>query len=115
MNSNEYKDKDNITKGREKSNATKHKKHRYRRKHDSNHHSSSVTYFVGETPNIDRILCLLSEKLERGVTWDKFHGKFNNYILKKFRHAEEVVCIATDMEDQTTAFEAIHTTEDLTQ
>ena len=42
------------------------------------------------------------------VTWDKFCDKFNNYILKDFRHAEDVVCIVTDTQDQTMYFEARH-------
>ena len=53
----------------------------------NNHQSSSATYFVGETPEIEVILCLLSEKLEKGVTWDKFREKSKNYILINFSHA----------------------------
>ena len=61
------------------------------------------------------ILCLLSEKLKKAVIWDKFCQKSRNHILKNFRHAEDVVCIETDMEDPTTNFEAGHMPEDLTE
>ena len=42
------------------------------------------------------------------VTWYKFRDKFKNCILKNFRHAEGVVCIATDTEDPNTDFEERH-------
>ena len=34
--------------------------------------------------------------------------------MKNFRHAKDVVCILTDLEDLTTAFKARHMPEDLT-
>ena len=40
---------------------------------------SQQTLFC-ETSEIDGILYLLSEKLDKIVTWDKFRDKFNNYI-----------------------------------
>ena len=40
------------------------------------------------------------------VTWDKFRDKFNIYILNSLRHEQIIVCIATDIEDTATAFEA---------
>ena len=53
--------------------------------------------------------------MEKRATWDKFPEKFKIYILKKFRHAEDVVWISTDMEDPTTALEAKHMPEYLTE
>ena len=57
MNTKEDKDNDDVTKGIKKAPATTNKKQRYIRRHDNNHHSSSATDFVGETPEIDGILC----------------------------------------------------------
>ena len=54
-------------------------------------------------------------KTGKRVTQDNFHEKFKSYILKNFRHAEEVVCILTDLEDQATAFKERYTPEDLTE
>ena len=45
-------------------------------------------------------------KTGKRVTWDKFCDKFNNYILNNFRHVEDFVCIATDLDYMTTAFKA---------
>ena len=38
------------------------------------------------------------------VIWDELQEKSENYNLKNFRHADDVVCIATDLEDPSTPF-----------
>ena len=54
-------------------------------------------------------------KTRKRVTWDKFCDIFKNYILKNCRHAEDFVCIATDIEAPATSLEEIHMPGDLTQ
>ena len=69
MTPNKDKDNDNVTQGTEK---PPHKKQIYRRRHDKNHHTANMTDFVGETPDIDGKLCLLSEKLEKELPGTSF-------------------------------------------
>ena len=54
-------------------------------------------------------------KTGKRVTWDKFREKFNNYILDRSRHAEEVVFMSTSKEDPTTDFKARHMPKYLTE
>ena len=54
-------------------------------------------------------------KTGKKVTRDKFCDKFKNYILKNFIYAEDIVCIATDMQDRTADFKARHMHEYLTE
>ena len=54
-------------------------------------------------------------KTGKTVTWEKFCDKFNICILKNFRHVEDVVYIATDLEYLTTAFKARHMPEYLSE
>ena len=65
MASNEYKDNDNISRGKENVTLTAHNNQIYNRRYDNNHHRSSATEFFGETPEIGKVLCLLLEKQEK--------------------------------------------------
>ena len=48
-------------------------------------------------------------------TRETFCDKSKNYILNNFRHAEDIVCISTDLEYPTMDFQARHIPEDLTE
>ena len=54
-------------------------------------------------------------KTGKRVTWDKFRDKFKSYILNNFRRVEDVMGIATYLEDPTTAFKVRHMPAYLTE
>ena len=68
MNSKKDKDNVNVAKVTDKYPKITHKKQSYRKRYDNNHHSFTVTDFFDETPEIDGILYLLTEKMEKRVT-----------------------------------------------
>ena len=70
-------------------------------------------YFMGDTPEIGAVLCLLSKKLDIGTYFDKFRGKINRYLERRFDNEKYVMCAVTDMEDTMKTFEEKNMTEGL--
>ena len=42
----------------------------------------SIGSFVGETPELEAVLGLFSERLDKGVAFDKFTKILKNHVLK---------------------------------
>jgi len=66
--------------------------------------SESKTY-QGETPELNAVLGLMSERLDYGVTFDVFQERLKNHVLKTFKRADDVVIRVTDLTDLNTDFE----------
>ena len=58
---------------------------------------------------------LLSLSIYVKLSCDKFLGKLKNYVFNHFKHAEDVVCVPTDLTDPTTNFESKFMPSDLTK
>jgi len=50
---------------------------------------SDLRSFLGETPELDAVIGLLSERLDKGVTFERFRDQVKNYVLKNYKKAEE--------------------------
>ena len=44
-------------------------------------------YFKGETPELNAVLGLIIERLDQGVTFEKFQDVLKNYVLKNSHKA----------------------------
>ena len=44
-------------------------------------------YFKGETPELNAVLGPITERLDQGVTFEKFQDVLKNYVLKNFTQA----------------------------
>ena len=71
--------------------------------------------FREETPELNAVLGLAPERLEQGVTFDKFQDVLKNYILKNFQKAEEIVEMVTDLNDMFPNFKNKHMPKELTK
>ena len=72
-------------------------------------------YFNRETPELNTVIGLITERLDQGVTFDKFQFLLNNYVLKNFRNAEDIVEIIIDLNDEVTNFDTKHMPDELTE
>jgi len=70
--------------------------------------------FTTETPELDAVLSLLSEKVEKGVTFDVFQKRLENYMLKNLPRAEDITKLITALEDPTERFEELYGPANLT-
>ena len=59
--------------------------------------------FSGETPELNAVLGLITERLYQGVTFDKFQD-----VLKNFHKSEDIVEMVTDLNDPSPNFETKH-------
>ena len=87
-----------------------------RNQHRSNRRSENELMlnskgFIGETPELEAVIGLLSEKLDKGVTMEQFQEKLKLYVLKNF--GEDVVALVSDFYDPRTDFETKHAPIDL--
>ena len=55
--------------------------------------------FMGETPELDIVLCLKSERLNKSVPFKKFQERLSNYVLKNIPRAEDVVMLINELQD----------------
>ena len=53
--------------------------------------SAALRQFRGETPDIDAVLCLSTERIDKNVPFEIFQKKIKNYVLKEFKRAEDIV------------------------
>ena len=72
-------------------------------------------YFKGETTKLNAALGIINGRLDQGVTFEKFQDVLNNYVVNKFRMAEDIVEIITDLNDTVTNFDTKHMPDDLTE
>ena len=75
---------------------------------------SEQKYFKGETPELNAFLGLITERLDQGVTFEKFQDVLKNYVLKNFHKAEDIVEMVTNLKDTLPNFETKHMPKDLT-
>jgi len=75
--------------------------------------NSDLRNFVGETSELEFVLTLVSEKCDKGVTFDVFQEKLKNYVLKKFEKSKDVTPLVTELSDPTVDFETNHCPLDL--
>ena len=72
-------------------------------------------YFKGETTNLNAVLGLITERLDQGVTFEKFQDVLKNCVLKNFRKAEDIVEIIIYLNDPVTNFVTNQIPDDLTE
>ena len=76
---------------------------------------SEKKYFKVETPKLNAVLGLVTKRLDQGVIFDKFQDVLKNYFLNKFRKAEDIVEIITDLNDPVNNFNTKHMPGDITE
>jgi len=84
------------------------KRHQSRKSYESN----EIKNFVGEIFEIDCVISLISEKLDKGTMFEKFLEKVQTYVLKNFDHTQDVLPLFTELEDQIADFETNDLPED---
>ena len=72
-------------------------------------------YFKGETTNLNAVLGLITQRLDQGVTFEKFQDVLKNCVLKNFRKAEDIVEIIIYLNDPVTNFVTNQIPDDLTE
>ena len=75
---------------------------------------SEQKYFKGETPELNAVLRLITERLDEGVTFEKFQDVLENHVLKNFHKAEDIVEMVINLKDLFPNFETKHMPKDLT-
>ena len=60
-----------------------------RRGNEGGTRGSEQKDFKGEAPELNSLLRLITERLDQGVTFEKFQDVLKNYVLKNFHKAEE--------------------------
>ena len=85
----------------------------FRRGNEGRYIWSKQKYFIAETPKINAVLGLITKRLDERVIFDKVQDVLNNYVLKNFRKAEDMVEIITDLKDPVTNFNTKHIPDDL--
>ena len=85
-----------------------------RRGNEGGTRGSEQKYFKGETLELNAVLGLITERLDQGVTFEKFLDVLKNYVLKNFHKAEDIVEMVTKLKDPFTNFETKHMPKDLT-
>ena len=71
--------------------------------------------FKGKTLKLNAVLGLITERLDQGVTFNKFQDVLKNYVLKKFHKAKDIVEMVTDLNDPFPNFENKHMPKKLTK
>jgi len=62
--------------------------------------------FTGETPEIEAVLGLMMERLDRGVSFERFQDRLKNYTLKNMKRAEDIVELIMELSDPFASFKA---------
>ena len=75
-----------------------------RRGNEGGTRGSEQKYFKGETPELNSVLGLITERLDQGVTFEKFQDVLKNYVLKNFHKAEDIVEMVTNLKYPFTNF-----------
>jgi len=78
-----------------------------------NNNLNDLCSFAGDTPKLDAVLSLISERPDKEVSFEKFQERLKIYILKNFERSENVVKLVTNLEDPTDGFENTHMPPDL--
>ena len=75
----------------------------------------AIKDFAGETKDVEAVLTLVTEQVDKRVTFEQFQETLKNYVLKTLENGEDVVPLIMKLQDPTTAFEKNHAPKDLTQ
>jgi len=86
--------------------ARNQRKNGFKRGNDNTIVGAELKAFVGETPEIDGVLTLLSERFDKGISFNRFQEKSKTYTLKNYKKGEDVALLITNLE--TTNFETTH-------
>ena len=70
--------------------------------------------FKGETPELNAVLGIITERLDQGVTFEKFQEVLKNYVLKNFHKAEDIVEMVKNLKYPLPNFNTNHMPKDLT-
>ena len=70
--------------------------------------------FKGETPKMYAVLGIITKRLNQGMTFNKFQDVLENYFLKNFREAEDIIEQITYLNDPVTNFDTKDMPDDLT-
>ena len=79
-----------------------------RRGNEGGTRGSEQKDFKGETPELNAVLGLITERLDQGVTFEKFQDVLKNYVLKNLHKAEDIVEMVTHLNDPFPNFETKH-------
>ena len=71
--------------------------------------------FKGETPELNVVLGLNTERLDQGVTFKIFQDVLRNYVLKNFHKDEDIVEMVTDLNNPFPNIETKHMPRKLTK
>ena len=71
--------------------------------------------FRGETLELNVVLRRITERLDQGVTFEKFQDVLKNYVLKNFHKSEDIVEMVTDMNDPFPNFKTKYMPKELTK
>ena len=85
-----------------------------RRGNEGGTRGSEQKDFKGETPELNAVLGLITERLDQGVTFEKFQDVLKNYVLKNFHKSEDIVEIVINLKYPCTNFETKNMPKDLT-
>jgi len=78
-----------------------------------NNEYAQVQFFLGDTPKLDAVLSIVSERPEKGVSFEKFQEKLKVYVLKNFHKGQDVIKLIMDLEDPLPDFESNNAPTDL--
>ena len=90
------------------------KKGNFRRGNEGGASWSEQKDFKGEIPELNAVLGIITERMDQGVTVNKFQDILKNYALTNFRKAEDIVETITDLKDPVTNFDTKHIPDDQT-
>ena len=82
------------------------------RRNNDVHSSTALRAFWGETTDLDAVLGLYTEKIDRSVNFEEFQDHLKNYVLKNLKRAEDVVGMITNIFDPVSDFETKNAPED---
>jgi len=69
--------------------------------------------FTRETQEIDAVIGLTSERLDKGIIFEVFQECIKNYVLKSFKKAEDVITLIIDLKYPKQEFEEKYAPETL--
>ena len=75
----------------------------------------SIRDFAGETKEVEAVLTLVTEQVDKGVTFEIFQERLRNYVLKSLKNGEDVISVIKNIEDPSATFEVNHAQGDLTE
>ena len=71
-----------------------------------NYHSKNrkIRVFAGKKKYIEAVLTLVSEQVNKGVTFERFQETLKNYVSKNLENGEDIVTLVMKLKDHTPTF-----------